>query len=212
MKRVSILIAALIAIPLAVLAQIPAVEDQSDQESLTAVFGRLAEKRVLRGRFTQERIVPGLSAPLESGGRFLISDSGLYWEQRQPFRSVIIANGQRLTQIVGNQSPTTITAAEQPVVSGMGIVFLSVFRGDQATLEENFDVTFSSSGSTWSIQLEPRNYPLTETISELQLQGRSYIDKMAVTGPADDTMTIEFLDVTDDPPDLTPNEIALYSQ
>lgn len=212
MKRASILIAALIAIPLAVLAQIPAVEDQSDQESLTAVFGRLAEKRVLRGRFTQERIVPGLSAPLVSEGRFLISDSGLYWEQRQPFRSVIIANGQRLTQIVGNQSPTTITAAEQPVVSGMGIIFLSVFRGDQAALEENFDVTFSSSGSTWSIQLEPRNYPLTETISELQLQGRSYIDKMAVTGPADDTMTVEFLDVTDDPPDLTPNEIALYSQ
>jgi outer membrane lipoprotein-sorting protein len=207
----AITLTGLIAISAFAFAQEGTVESPSEFASLESVFDRLAQVRTVRGQFSQQRVVPGLSAPLASRGRFIVSEAGFYWEQQQPFRSTIIADGDRLTQIVGDQEPTTISTAEQPVAASIAMVFLSVFQGDQITLEEQFEMSFNSSASTWQINLEPVSYPLTETISQLQLNGRLFIDEMIMTGPAQDTLTIQFLDVSDEPPNLTPDELALYS-
>jgi hypothetical protein len=179
--------------------------------TLDGVFSRLAAFETLRGTFTQRRDIPGLSQPLESRGRFIVSEEGLYWEQLNPFRSILIAQEERLVQIVGDQPPTTVSASDRPAASGVGTVFLSVFRGDRAVLEEHFEIRLVSSDPTWRLRLTPRAYPLTETISELVLEGRIFIDELILTGPAGDTLSVRFHDLVDDPPELSPDERALYS-
>jgi hypothetical protein len=207
----AIKLAGLLAVSSAVFAQDESPAPPNESQTLESAFETLARTRTVRGQFSQRRIVPGLSAPLMSRGRFIVSDAGFYWEQQQPFRAILIADRDRLTQVVGAQEPTTISTSEQPVASSIAMVFLSVFMGDQDTLQENFDLSFDSSGSTWELDFEPVTYPLTETIDRLRLSGQRYIAEMIITGPAGDTLTIQFMNVTDEPPNLTPDELALYS-
>lgn len=179
--------------------------------SLDTVFERLSSTRVLRGDFVQERVVPGLSAPLESRGRFLLADRGLYWEQTQPFRSVLIATEDRILQTIRDREPTIVAASDAPAAASVASVFLSTFRGDQAALEKNFDMTFDHEGPIWVIELVPVEYPLTEAVALLALRGRSFIEELRLTGVADDVLTVEFRNLSDEPSDLRPDEIALFS-
>jgi hypothetical protein len=177
-----------------------------------SVVAGLAEAGVVRGNFTQTRKIELLSRPLESSGNFILSDLGLYWQQTQPFTSVLIADGERLVQRLEDGPATSVDVADNPMVLSFSRIFLSIFEGSEEELRSNFEISFASGGDDWAMSLKPMTYPLSEAIETINLQGREYIDGIAIINRSSDEMTIRFSDVQTLPNQLTEHEIELYAR
>jgi len=193
---------------------LPAAAQESEETGLTLedVAARLSEPQVLRGRFSQTRDIALLSRPLESSGIFILSAKGLYWEQQQPFSSVLIADGERLAQRLADGPLITMDSSRQPMVLSFSKIFLNMFRGEHADLEQHFSIRFQAEANTWHIDLSPTSFPLSEGINNIQLSGRDHIDLITVNGSdISDTMTIRFSALQTDPPALTEHETELYA-
>jgi hypothetical protein len=126
--------------------------------------------------------------------------------------SVLIADGERLVQGVGDQPRVTLLAAEQPVALAISEVLLGIFRGQRADLEELFDVRFEPSGERWTLSLTPRSPPLSEVVRDIDVEGSRYIDRVIVRGRAADELTVTFSAVSTEPDELSPAERELYAQ
>ncbi|WP_428096541.1 outer membrane lipoprotein carrier protein LolA [Candidatus Rariloculus sp.] len=175
-----------------------------------AVSRRLSAIETLRAQFTQTRQIPALSQPLHSRGRLIISGLGLYWEQSEPFKTVLIANADGLAQKIADQPVVSVSVAEQPMAVSISEVFLSIFRGDRRALDEYFDVDFDSNGEAWTIRLVPRTFPLTEAVASIVVEGTVFLDRLSVQGVAEDLLTVEFSDQRSEPTALSREERELY--
>jgi len=182
------------------------------EETLQDVVVRLAAHTVVRGKFRQSREIDLLSEPLESSGSFLLSDLGLYWRQEQPLASVLIADGERMVQQVDDGPSQSLDVAEYPMVLPFSRVFLSIFKGSEDELRENFDIVFTAEEQVWKIALTPISYPLTEAIDTIILRGREYIEELTVVSRSSDETMIKFFDLQALPEQLTENEIKLYAR
>ena len=189
-----------------VFAQEPAQTDATLQD----VVGRLATHAVVRGKFQQSREIELLSRPLESSGSFLLSDLGLYWRQEQPLASVLIADGERMLQQVDDGPLQSFDAAEHPMVLPFSKVFLSIFKGSEDELRQNFDIVFVAEDEAWKIALTPNSYPLSAAIDTIILRGREYIEELTVISRSSDKTMIKFFDLQTLPDQLAEHEIQLY--
>lgn len=187
--------------------------DATDADAAFAkVAERLAAQTVLRGNFTQSRKIALLEQPLQSSGKFMLSDMGLYWRQDQPLVSIMIADGERLLQQVDGGSLQAIDVAKNPMVLTFSTSFLSIFNGSEAELRSHFSVEFFDSEDSWSIQLTPTEYPMSEAIETINLRGREYIEELTVTSRSSEKTIIRFSDLQTEPDKLTDDEIELYAQ
>ncbi|MEJ2127502.1 MAG: outer membrane lipoprotein carrier protein LolA [Woeseiaceae bacterium] len=191
-----------------------AEEPVATDTTLAEVAAQLAAPAVLRGKFEQTREVRILSKPLHSSGHFVLSDLGLFWQQEQPVASILIADSERLLQSVGDGPLQSVDVARNPVVLTFSQSFLSIFRGDEAQLREQFDVAFQpgTAEGRWRITLNPVNYPMSEAIKSIKLDGREYIETLTVTSRSSETTTISFSDLQTEPVELTEHEIQLYAR
>jgi len=180
--------------------------------AFTKVAERLAAPTVLRGNFTQSRKIALLERPLQSSGSFLLSDLGLYWRQDKPLASVMIADGERLLQQVDGGPLQAIDVAKNPMVMTFSTSFLSIFNGSEAELRSHFAVEFLDGEDSWSMQLTPTEYPMSEAIETINLRGREYIEELTVISRSSEKTTIRFSDLQTEPDQLTENEIELYAQ
>lgn len=178
----------------------------------TKIAERLAAPAVLRGNFTQSRKIALLERPLQSSGSFLLSDMGLYWRQDEPLVSVMIADGERLLQQIDGGSLQAIDVAKNPMVLTFSTSFLSIFNGTEAELRSHFTVEFLDGEDSWSIQLTPTEYPMSEAIETINLRGREYIEELTVISRSSEKTMIRFSDLQTEPDQLTENEIELYAQ
>lgn len=200
-----------ITIPGLMLAASVFAQDATDP-TFESVVAQLAEYSVVRGNYSQTREIELLSRPLESSGFFVLSDLGLYWQQDRPFKSVLIADGERLVQRIDDGPVTDIDAAKHPMVLPFSRIFLSIFKGSEQQLREHFTISFDALDSGWAIGLKPASYPLSEAIDTINLGGREYIESLTVISRSSDKMTITFTDHRTQPDYLTEHEIELYSR
>ena len=183
---------------------------QTDDATIDEVFGRLSAVETVRGEFVQSREISALSNPLRSSGHFIVSELGLYWEQREPFPTVLIAREDSISEQIGGQPRTTVSASQSPISASISRIFLGLFSGDLGKLEEVFRVGFEGSNERWTLSLEPRSYPLTEAIEAVTVSGSDYMESIQVDGLAGDRMTIELLDQSAEPAVLSLQERELY--
>ena len=182
------------------------------EQSLQQVVARLAVPAVLRGKFTQSRSIKEISRPLVSNGSFVLSDKGLYWKQEKPIIRMMIADGERLIDQIGDGPLQIIDAEKQPLVLPFSRIFLSIFRGNEAELRSNFDIEYRNQGDGWEIELAPTSYPMSEAIDTINLGGREYIEELTVTTRSSEQTMIKFSDLRTDPNQLTEYEIELYAR
>lgn len=185
--------------------------------TLETVTERLASPTVLRGLYSQTKKVAVLSRPLESSGRFILSDRGLYWQQEKPFNWVLIADGERLAQQMADGPLTQIDGSRLPMVLSFSKIFLNLFRGEHADLETHFSIEFEAQTDTWEIGLTPTGELLSAAIHEINLEGRKHIDRITVIGNSSDElesrdeMTIIFSELVTSPATLSEHETELYA-
>lgn len=187
----------------------------TDDLSFETVAAKLAAPAVLRGNFEQTRHLQLISRPLQSSGRFLLSDMGLYWEQDEPLKSVMIADGKRLLQRVGDGPLHSIDVAENPVVLTFSQSFLSIFKGSEDELRSHFDLEFlpgDDDADGWTIILTPITYPMSEAIASINVSGREYIEELKVNSRSSEETIIRFSNLQTEPGELTEHEIELYAR
>lgn len=182
------------------------------QPTFADVAARLAAPAVLRGHFSQARKIVLLQNPLYSTGRFILLDKGLYWRQEEPIPALMIADEQRLMQQVGDGPMQDIDTLKNPVVLSFSNSFLSIFRGNEDELRKNFDVEFSSEPGSWTIQLKPISYPMSEAIDSIGLSGQEYIETITVISRSSDETIISFTELQTEPDRLTDDELELYAR
>lgn len=203
------------ALVLALLSIARAQDARTDDMSFNTVSAKLAAPAVLRGSFKQTRHLQLISKPLQSSGRFLLSDMGLYWEQDEPLKSVMIADGERLLQRVGDGPLQSIDVAQNPVVLTFSQSFLSIFAGSEDELRSHFDLEFlpgDDEANGWMIVLTPTSYPMSEAIASINISGREYIEELKVNSRSSEETIISFSNLQTEPGELTEHEIELYAR
>ncbi|MDH3265494.1 MAG: outer membrane lipoprotein carrier protein LolA [Gammaproteobacteria bacterium] len=189
-----------------------AEEMPASQMTFAEVAAQLAAPAVLRGNFTQRREIAILQKPLLSSGYFILSDKGLYWRQDHPIAALMIADNERLMQQIADGPLQDINTAENPVVLSFSKSFLSIFRGSETELRENFDLEFVTDVSDWTIHLTPISYPMSAAIESIVLQGRQHIETITVQSRSSEKTTIRFADLLTEPDRLSDNELELYAR
>ena len=182
------------------------------QLTLADVVARLGESAVIRGNYTQTREIALLSKPLESHGDFILSEQGLFWRQQSRPASIVIANGDRLVQQIGDGVPEVSDDSSNPMVLPFSRIFLGIFSGDEESLRTHFEIAFSTTGEVWEIGLTPVTEPMSLAIQTINLRGREYIENLTVVNRSSDQTVIRFSDIQTQPEQLTENEIELYAR
>lgn len=180
--------------------------------TLEDVVSQLGEPDVIRGNYSQSREISLLSRPLESHGDFILSDRGLFWRQRSAPEAIVIADGERLVQQIGDNEPEISDDASNPMVLPFSRIFLGIFSGDEESLREHFDIAFDTNEDTWEIALTPTSEPLSLAIESIILRGRGYIEELTVLNRSADQTVITFSDIQTQPEQLTDHEIELYAR
>jgi outer membrane lipoprotein-sorting protein len=182
------------------------------QLTLADVVARLGESAVIRGNYTQTREIALLSKPLESHGDFILSEQGLFWRQTSRPAAIVIADGERLVQQIGDGEPEVTDDSSNPMVLPFSRIFLGIFAGDEENLRTHFEIAFSATEETWEISLTPTTEPMSLAIQSINLRGREYIEDLTVVNRSSDQTVIRFSDIQTQPGYLTENEIELYAR
>lgn len=198
---------------LAMLFAVAAIADEElpAQRSLQDVVERLGVPAVLRGSFAQSRSVKDINIRLKSSGNFVLSDKGLYWGQQEPFKKMMVADGERLVEQLDDGAVQVLDSKKFPMVVSFSRIFLSIFRGDEAELRSHFDIEYRNLGDGWEIDLTPITYPMNEAIDTINLRGHEYIEALIVNSRSSEQTAIEFSDLRTIPNQLTEHEIELYA-
>lgn len=167
-----------------------------NQVDFQTVEQPLSQPNVVSGTFKQVRSVQGLSQPLISSGTFRLSKQcGLLWQQTEPFLSTLILTQSKIEQKMLDNPPIIITQKEQPIIFSFTRIFLSVFQGDIAQIQQHFNVYFIGTPKDWRIALIPKEAPLNKAIQRIEMQGAKTISSILIVDTQENITTIAFSNI-----------------
>ncbi|QYN42522.1 outer membrane lipoprotein carrier protein LolA [Gilliamella sp. ESL0443] len=152
-----------------------------------------SKKQVVRADFTQDRYINGLTSPIHSTGKMIISkELGLWWQQNTPFAMTLKMNQQRMEQCIEDQTPEIITAEKQPQLFQFNHLLTAIFTADKEMLENNFDITVTEQNNIWTLTLKPKLAPLNKIFKQIILSGKSYLEKVTINDMQNDKTELTF--------------------
>lgn len=152
-----------------------------------------SKNQVVRADFTQDRYINGLTSPIHSTGKMIISkELGLWWQQNTPFAMTLKMNQQRMEQRIEDQTPEIITAEKQPQLFQFNHLLTAIFTADKEMLENNFDITVTEQNNIWTLTLKPKLSPLNKIFKQIILSGKSYLEKVTINDMQNDKTELTF--------------------
>lgn len=170
---------------------------------------QFSKNKVIRADFIQNRYINGLSTPLHSTGKMIISQNlGLWWQQKTPFLMTLKMNNERMEQSIDNQTPQIITAETQPQLFQFNYLLTAIFTADKQLLENNFDPSLSEQDNEWTLILKPKQAPLNKIFKEIILSGEKNLQHITLNDLQNDKTEITF--TNHQMTKLTPHEQLLF--
>lgn len=152
-----------------------------------------SKNQVVRADFTLDRYINGLTSPIHSTGKMIISkELGLWWQQNTPFAMTLKMNQQRMEQRIEDQTPEIITAEKQPQLFQFNHLLTAIFTADKEMLENNFDITVTEQNNIWTLTLKPKLAPLNKIFKQIILSGKSYLEKVTINDMQNDKTELTF--------------------
>ena len=170
---------------------------------------QLMTQQILRGEFTQSKRLKMFKQPLRASGEFLLShQKGLVWKQITPFPVSLILAEDKLRQQFAGQTAEIIQASDNPMVFYFSHLFLSLFKGDLKALESQFEIHLNEKKQldSWSLQLMPSQAPLNKVFKNIYITGKKQIEVLTLVELNGDSSTIQFSNLTTQPPSLSQQE------
>ncbi|MGR5266355.1 LolA family protein [Vibrio astriarenae] len=153
---------------------IMAGELKAGPPSIEGVVELMSEHRVQAGMYRQEKTISGLSQTLKSSGQYVIdADTGIVWQQEQPFEDLLVVKGGKLF----NHSDGVLVPQDVPtnIVSLMTDVFSGLMSADIGNLERQFSLEYmpeKQSTEHWIVILTPNSAPLNQVFESITLAGQ----------------------------------------
>ncbi len=187
---------------------------QGAGHTFASVCEKLAEHPNMTGNFTQIKTISAVNRSLKSSGTFIFSLDGIMWKTEKPFPSTLAVGMTSVIQTMANGKQTVIDASSNQIFTSISTTLSAVFGGDSAKIAENFNVSFSSAGSTWKAVLTPKDSMVAKILSSIQIGGSvssSFADlnQIVMTEATNDTITYNFTDQKY-PKELTDAEKAYF--
>jgi hypothetical protein len=169
---------------------------------------QLTIQKVIRGDFSQVKTLQIFNQPLLSNGSFLLShEQGLVWTQKDPFSVSIVLAKNKLRQQFEGQQAEVIEASDNPMVFYFSHLFLSLFKGEIASLQDQFSmVLVGDIKNTWVLILTPKASPLNKVFKKIEIRGQEQIEALLLIELNDDTSLIEFSNINQQQTPLTSQE------
>ncbi len=200
MKKLLLIVALLPAISWAAVTDLATLQQQLSQYPL------------VRGEFSQLRKIAMFKQPLQSSGQFTLhQEKGLLWQQQNPFAVDLVLTENKLRQSVEGQPAQVITAEQNQMAFYFSRIFLAVFRGDTAQLEQSFTLDLSTGQSQWHLTLTPKTAPLNQVFRTIQLSGEEEVDSLTLEELRGDITELSFSHQTHQPEQLSDAEQALFN-
>lgn len=163
----------------------------------------LAAHEVVRGRFSQQRQVPGLEQPLVSGGAFLFWRSGgLHWQTEQPFPLVTVLRQDATLQYdPGAQERPDVLAGRSETLRRE--LLLDLFRFDRRRLAANFEQAWQvGEDGSWELLLTPKRGMLRRALTDVRMRGAGLVEYLRINYADGGYLVLTFSDqrVLEEPP------------
>jgi len=174
---------------------------------------RLAE--VLSGKFTQERQLAGLAAPIRSEGRFVLApDRGLIWRVELPFSITTVMTRDGIVQFNGETEMVKLSAAQAPLLARLYEVMGGALTGNVTSLEDQFHVARSTEREGWRLKLTPRDPDTADAlrIQSIEIVGDTFIESVEIAKDGGDMDRLTFHDQEIGDGDVDPQDAALLDR
>lgn len=178
--------------------------------TLEQLQNQFNQHTIIRADYTQERYIQGVTKPLKSNGKLIVSKQlGLIWQQLSPFLMTLKINENRMEQQIANQSPQIITAKVQPQLFEFTSLILAMFDADKKTLDQNFNYVLTQQNKQWLLMLTPKTAPLNKLFNQIKLTGYDYLSELVIDDKQNDKTIITFTNHNTEP--LTLDEKQLFN-
>lgn len=139
---------------------------------LPDLMGLLAQHRSGEARFTEQREVANLDAPLTSSGTLSFEAPDRFVRRTlQPRVETMAVEGNTLTLTRGGKSRQfTLDAAPEAVAIVEAV--RGTLTGNAAALQRHFRTRLSGPAERWSLLLEPLDTRLAHQVREIRLDGQ----------------------------------------
>ncbi len=214
---IKIFIAALLLLPMSVVAQTTDLYNSplngERQDAFNQILNKLGKVENLRGDFIQSRQLKALKLPLKSSGQFLLTQQqGLFWQQLQPFPSLLLVTQDTIKQKMASNPSTELTAKQQPMVFAFSKIFLALFMADPDMLRQHFDLYLKTAETHWQLGLTPKTSPMNKLIAHIELTGDSHINQLTITELKGDVMRVDFSNQRSVKQGIGQDELTLFTR
>lgn len=149
-------------------------------ELLDAVLKRLAEPRVVRAQFVQERLLADLERPSVSRGRIVVSrEQGVLWQIESPVKLTLAFTPNEIIE-TGADGVRRLRAQGRNIETQIGRVMRGILSSDADTLRANFEAAAAGSLERWTIRLKPKPREMARVLREIRLAGGRHLETLEV--------------------------------
>lgn len=159
------------------------------------ISGMVGSAQTVRGKFTQIKVISGISKQLFSEGNFVVDKSlGVLWITEKPIyqRLRVSKSTIRIDNRSGNLM--TLDARSEPSVRYINELVIAVFSGDITSLERLFSYSGEVTSNSWTIKLMPKSFSSTP-FKKILMSGGTTISRITFLSKEGDSTEIQFSDV-----------------
>jgi outer membrane lipoprotein-sorting protein len=163
----------------------------------------------VRGKFTQNKTLSGVSKKLNSEGFFIVDKSkGIVWITEKPIYQTLKVSNSGIR--IGNKSSVlmNLDARSEPSVKYINELVLAIFSGDMSALERLFNYSGEVTAKGWNLELTPKN-TVSTLFKKITIVGSSTINRISFISKDGDLTEVIFSDVRLDPV-LSKDEILQF--
>ena len=162
----------------------------------TVSWDTLAQVQTLQASFTQTQHRAWLREPLISTGTIAFTrPATIEWVVIEPSASVMSWQDGQLSMQSPGQPAMQINLAETPQATPLVDAFTVWLSGDVAAIQRAFTIDYVANGAVLTPKDEAMHQHLASMTLTVAASGQ-YVERVVLTEPDSDTLTIELSDVT----------------
>ena len=169
----------------------PARAAEGSELTLESLMEGMASARGVVAEFREVKKLRLLRSPLESRGQLdFIPPDRLVRRTHEPAEATLWIDGSRVSfQDTAGAEPADLSG--DPSAREFIDNFVVIFSGDLPELQRRYETRFTASGSSWSLELEPRDALVRRFVARISLvgEGRGLREMVLLESDGDVTTT-----------------------
>ena len=150
-------------------------------ELLGGILKRLAEPRVVRAQFVQERTLADLERPSLSRGRIVVSrEQGVLWQIESPVKLTLAFTPNGIVQTGADGVRRRQAQRRGAVETETARLMQGILGADEASLKATFDARAAGSLERWTMRLAPRARETARYLREVRLSGGGRLETIEI--------------------------------